>query len=412
LKKKSIIYAIDDVNYNGGAHVATYNQIEYLTSTGIYDISILSLADPDDALKNRFPGVKFYCVVSDDNKVDRDLYNTGLKFVLKSGSYSAAQKIKRIYMSVSRKISGADKVEERYMSFENPALQIINLHDIVCVPFENSVFRHIAAKSKCKEKIQWIHIEYAYWISLNDTTKKVSQNDRELYGRFDKIVFVSHAGMKGFVDLYPELRGKCSVCYNLLDDKGIRALSDGGAKGFDGDGDCLQIVTVARLEDCQKAIRRSLDVALRLKNDGRRFKWYFVGGGCDEDMLHEYAGRLQIEDKVIWIGQVANPYAYVARADLFALFSYYEGIPNTIFESFIIGTPVIATAVSGIPEQIDEANGWLVENNEDSIYEGMSYLFDNKNEVTEKRVNLKKYRYDNDGIKRRLVEIFNLKAEG
>jgi len=40
-----------------------------------------------------------------------------------------------------------------------------------------------------------------------------------------------------------------------------------------------------------------------------------------------------------------------------------ENFPNTIVESLLCGTPVIASAVGGIPEQITKENGILVQSN-------------------------------------------------
>jgi len=54
--------------------------------------------------------------------------------------------------------------------------------------------------------------------------------------------------------------------------------------------------------------------------------------------------------------------AYVA-ADVFMLPSLAENFPNTIVESLLCGTPVIASAVGGIPEQITKENGILVQSN-------------------------------------------------
>jgi glycosyltransferase involved in cell wall biosynthesis len=50
--------------------------------------------------------------------------------------------------------------------------------------------------------------------------------------------------------------------------------------------------------------------------------------------------------------QAADVYVHAARADTF---------PNTVLEALACGTPVVATAVGGIPEQIDDTRtGFLV----------------------------------------------------
>lgn len=52
---------------------------------------------------------------------------------------------------------------------------------------------------------------------------------------------------------------------------------------------------------------------------------------------------------------------YYSAADLFVLPSMAENLPNTISESLLCGTPVVAFNVGGIPEQVHAGNGMLVE---------------------------------------------------
>jgi len=56
-------------------------------------------------------------------------------------------------------------------------------------------------------------------------------------------------------------------------------------------------------------------------------------------------------------------YKWYNAADLFCLASSREGWPNVLFESLACGTPVVATAVGGVPEVISSQNyGYLVAN--------------------------------------------------
>ena len=55
---------------------------------------------------------------------------------------------------------------------------------------------------------------------------------------------------------------------------------------------------------------------------------------------------------------------YYAAADVFVLPSLAENLPNTISESLLCGTPVVAFNTGGIPEQVDGTNGILVQRKE------------------------------------------------
>lgn len=69
----------------------------------------------------------------------------------------------------------------------------------------------------------------------------------------------------------------------------------------------------------------------------------------------------QLFNEVMFIGWVKNVASLIAQCDLTILPSYTEGFPRVIIESMIVGTPVVATPVGGIPEAIEpDVTGILV----------------------------------------------------
>jgi glycosyltransferase involved in cell wall biosynthesis len=51
---------------------------------------------------------------------------------------------------------------------------------------------------------------------------------------------------------------------------------------------------------------------------------------------------------------------YLKAADVFALFSTYEGLPHVVLEAMVAGTPVVASAAGGTPETIREGESGLL----------------------------------------------------
>jgi len=99
--------------------------------------------------------------------------------------------------------------------------------------------------------------------------------------------------------------------------------------------------------------------------------WRFehVGGGPQLPGLVEDAKALGIAERVRWLGALTQPevLARYRAADVFALSSRVagdgdrDGLPNVLMEAQSQGLPCVATAVSGIPELIEDGvTGLLV----------------------------------------------------
>jgi glycosyltransferase involved in cell wall biosynthesis len=74
--------------------------------------------------------------------------------------------------------------------------------------------------------------------------------------------------------------------------------------------------------------------------------------------LKSLAHQLGIEADVFMPGFVGNPFAYMARAQLFALSSRYEGLPTVLIEAMACGCPVVSTDCPSGPAEILEDGKW------------------------------------------------------
>ena len=74
--------------------------------------------------------------------------------------------------------------------------------------------------------------------------------------------------------------------------------------------------------------------------------------------------------------------------DLFLNVSEYEGVPVSVMEAQSFGIPVIATAVGGTPEIVNEENGFLLPENpsQDEIASAIYDVVTNKEKWEKKRM--------------------------
>lgn len=122
--------------------------------------------------------------------------------------------------------------------------------------------------------------------------------------------------------------------------------------------------TVGRLVEVkdQRSILLSIrDLLQRSPDWRRRLRVVLVGGGPLEAELGQLARDCGIDDLVWMTGDRDDIPDLLRMMDVFLLPSLGEGISNTILEAMAAGLPVVATAVGGNPELVEDGvNGRLV----------------------------------------------------
>lgn len=89
-----------------------------------------------------------------------------------------------------------------------------------------------------------------------------------------------------------------------------------------------------------------------------------VGAGPLQDSLHELADKLNLRDKIIWLGE-RDARGVIAGFDLFAISSRREGLPYVVLEAMCAGLPVVATSNSGVEILVASGvNGAVVPTND------------------------------------------------
>jgi len=204
--------------------------------------------------------------------------------------------------------------------------------------------------------------------------KKIKDSFIKYDSELDGYLCVSQTALESLDSINPKLKEKAHVLYNILDIQNIKDKAIQVINPFEKlvKENYPIIVTVCRMADVSKAIFRQLEVAIDLNKLGLNYYWFFIGDGPD---LEEFKKRVVLNkmEKIIYtLGEKNNPYPFLLNADLVCVLSYYEGLSGVVNEAKVLGKPIIATQFSGINEQIiNRKNGLIVENNLQSIIEGL-----------------------------------------
>lgn len=202
---------------------------------------------------------------------------------------------------------------------------------------------------------------------------KSFEEEKQVYERYDQIVFVSEAIRVAFGEMFgAELVQNATVCYNPLDAKKIRRM----AEEYEVPHERFTICAVGRVIP-EKGFLRLTSICEHMVEDGRDFTLNIVGDGKEYDRLKEMVESHHLEKWEHLIGFQENPYPYIKNADLFVCSSLNEGYNLAISEAVILGAPVISTDCSGIRENLGNGKwGCIVENRKETLYQAISRCFD------------------------------------
>jgi glycosyltransferase involved in cell wall biosynthesis len=154
------------------------------------------------------------------------------------------------------------------------------------------------------------------------------------------------------------------VVHNPVDE---RAVADRSTEplppAHDADWSHPAIVSAGRLAEAKNyPLLIDALAVLRRRVPARLF---VLGEGEAEAALRAQVDRRSLGGAVVFLGFQRNPWKYIARGDVFALTSRYEGFGNVLVEAMACGAPIVATSSPGTREIVtDGVDGLLVERHE------------------------------------------------
>jgi glycosyltransferase involved in cell wall biosynthesis len=119
----------------------------------------------------------------------------------------------------------------------------------------------------------------------------------------------------------------------------------------------VEIVGVGRLAE-QKDFATLISALALLPARSARLR--VLGEGPLRESLEAQIAAEGLGEAIELVGEVTDVRSQLARADIFALTSRWEGLPLSVLEAMAAGLPVVASAIDGVPEAVvDGETGYL-----------------------------------------------------
>jgi len=171
----------------------------------------------------------------------------------------------------------------------------------------------------------------------------------------DRITAVSRHSARFLIDEVGISSTRIVVIPNGIDLTDFDNLPDGaGVRDSMGLTDDESVVlSICRLDNRQKGLNFLLDAWKTVVQRNPDSRLLIAGDGPDRSVLERQSSGCGIADSVVFLGEKVASELFPA-ADLFVLPSLHEGMPNVVLEAMAAAVPVVATAVGGTPEVVDD----------------------------------------------------------
>ena len=107
-----------------------------------------------------------------------------------------------------------------------------------------------------------------------------------------------------------------------------------------------------------------------------------TGQGVFSKEVKSFTKSVCLSKNVIFTEHLSDPFVPLAMCDIYTHISLADGVPLSLLEAMVMGKPILATNIGGIPEVINDGiNGFLIEPCENQIIEKIEHIISNTNMV-------------------------------
>ena len=174
---------------------------------------------------------------------------------------------------------------------------------------------------------------------------------KRLYPKATAIIAVSEGVMNELESCIGLTRSNLHIINNPVNRARLKAASKTSvAHKWLKDKSCPVFISVGRLTEAKdySTLIRALDLVLQTSPA----KLIIVGEGPERPALEHLVYSMKLNDSVDMPGHFDNPYALMARADVFVLSSRWEGFVNVLLEALALGMPIASTDCHSSPREI------------------------------------------------------------
>jgi glycosyltransferase involved in cell wall biosynthesis len=171
-----------------------------------------------------------------------------------------------------------------------------------------------------------------------------------IFQKADKIILNSKKFKKSFDSLYDV---KSEVIYNpSYNQKNLNKLAKEKTKDhFFKKQNFLKIINIARLTKQKNHL--TLLKAIKICSDKKlKIKVVIIGSGQEDKEINNFIKNNKLTETIKLMGYIQNPLPYIRQANIFALTSNYEGLPNVLIEALSQKKIVVSSNCPTGPSEI------------------------------------------------------------
>ena len=229
--------------------------------------------------------------------------------------------------------------------------------------------------------VRWIAFSRG-WTRENLKVFVFNLMDRVILRFADHLIAVSHAQKNKLKRLLIS-ENKITVVHNAVRSNIFLSIEKVDLKEkFNWPDDTIVCISGGRFSH-EKGTIYLARAAVRAIRQNNRLRFVLFGDGPDIEKIRNIISQSGCGDRIMCPGFEKNFIGCLKGADLFVNPSLSEGLPNVVLEAMVLGVPVLATSVGGVPEIIiDNVNGLMIPPRDiDALVEGILFLSGNQDEA-------------------------------